>query len=99
MAIQSVAWALPSIISKPTGVCIQLLRTMRRGRTFYGCANYPECEFTSWKRPIATPCPACGGLLVEHNRTKVQCISCERVFPREDFPEAFPEAAAETETD
>jgi DNA topoisomerase-1 len=30
-------------------------RKTRKGRTFYGCSNYPACDFTSWKRPLAQP--------------------------------------------
>ncbi len=36
-------------------------RRTRSGRVFYGCANYPACDFTSWKRPLPQPCPNCGG--------------------------------------
>lgn len=39
-------------------------RTTRRGRTFYGCANYPKCEFTSWQRPVGKDCPQCGQFMV-----------------------------------
>ena len=42
----------------------------QEGRTFYGCSRYPECDFTSWKRPLPQPCPNCGGLLVEQKKTK-----------------------------
>ena len=52
----------------------------RKGRTFYGCANYPECDFTSWKRPIEQPCPNCSGLLVYANKREAQCIKCEETF-------------------
>ena len=34
-------------------------RKSRRGRVFYGCANYPECDFTLWNKPLAEPCPKC----------------------------------------
>ena len=40
-------------------------RRSRRGRTFYGCSNYPECDFTTWDRPTAETCPECGTFLVE----------------------------------
>ncbi len=56
-------------------------RKTRKGRTFYGCARYPECDFTSWKLPLPTPCPACGGLLVVANKNFAQCINCEEQFP------------------
>ena len=35
-------------------------RKSRRGKVFYGCANYPDCDFTLWKKPIAEACPDCG---------------------------------------
>jgi DNA topoisomerase I len=59
-------------------------RKTRKGRTFYGCNNYPECDFTSWKRPIEQPCPKCQGLLVIANKREVQCIKCEEVFLQDD---------------
>jgi DNA topoisomerase I len=64
-------------------------RKTRKGRIFYGCNNYPECDFTSWKRPIEQPCPKCGGLLVITNKREVQCIKCQEVFLQDDvIPEA-----------
>lgn len=39
-------------------------RTTRKGRTFYGCLNYPDCDFTSWARPISKKCPRCGKYMV-----------------------------------
>jgi DNA topoisomerase I len=52
-------------------------RKTRKGRTFFGCNNYPECDFTSWKRPLPQPCPACGGMLVIANKREAQCIDCQ----------------------
>ena len=57
-----------------------VLRKTRKGRIFYGCANYPDCDFTSWKRPIKNACPNCGGLLAIKNKNEVQCIKCEETF-------------------
>lgn len=56
-------------------------RKTRKGRVFYGCANYPNCDWTSWKRPIKAPCPACGGLLVIANKTSAVCTVCETQTP------------------
>lgn len=56
----------------------------KRGRIFYGCSEYPECEFSSWKKPIATPCPDCQGMLVEENKTQYRCLACETRFLREE---------------
>ncbi len=69
-----------------------VVRRTRRGRIFYGCANYPQCDFTTWKRPLATPCPACGGLLVEARKGVAQCLQCQATFPV-DQVEARREAA------
>jgi len=62
-------------------------RKTRKNRVFYGCANYPTCDFTSWKRPIPNPCPKCGGLLVISNKREVQCTSCEETFLLDRFQE------------
>ena len=43
-------------------------RRSKKGRTFYGCANYPKCDFVSWDRVIPEPCPVCGGYVVAKNR-------------------------------
>lgn len=45
-----------------------LERRSRKGRTFYGCANYPECDFVSWDRVVAEPCPVCGSYVVAKAR-------------------------------
>jgi DNA topoisomerase-1 len=51
-------------------------RKTRKGRIFYGCANYPECDWTNWKRPIATPCEVCGGLMVAVKKGLAECTVC-----------------------
>jgi DNA topoisomerase-1 len=60
-------------------------RKTRKGRIFYGCANYPNCDFTSWKRPIPTPCPTCKGTLVIANKREAQCLNCQESFPLEEI--------------
>lgn len=62
-----------------------VMRKTRKGRTFYGCINYPSCEFTSWKRPLAEPCPKCKGLLVVANKRDAQCIQCEESILLDDL--------------
>lgn len=56
-------------------------RKTRKGRVFYGCANYPNCDWTSWKKPIKPPCPTCGGLLVIANKNSAVCTVCETQTP------------------
>jgi len=60
-----------------------VIRKTRKGRIFYGCANYPKCDFSSWRKPIADKCPACGGLLVIKNANTAQCLDCEEKFDLE----------------
>ena len=40
-------------------------KTSKKNRKFYGCENYPECDFVSWEKPIADKCPKCGSYMVE----------------------------------
>jgi DNA topoisomerase-1 len=56
-------------------------RKTRKNRTFYGCLNYPECDFTSWKKPLKVTCPSCNGLLVYDNKNFASCIKCGEQFP------------------
>jgi DNA topoisomerase-1 len=55
-------------------------RRSKKRRIFYGCDQYPNCEFISWDKPIARKCPKCESLLVEKKLKKgiqVQCITCD----------------------
>jgi DNA topoisomerase-1 len=61
-------------------------RRTRKGRIFYGCENYPDCDFTSWKRPLPEPCPNCEQLLVTANKQYAQCTVCEERFKLESLP-------------
>ena len=65
-------------------------RKTRRGRVFYGCLNYPNCDFTTWKKPLAQPCPKCKGLLVISNKREAQCTNCSESFLLEEI---LPETA------
>lgn len=40
-------------------------RKSKQGSVFYGCSNYPECEFMTWYQPVDEECPECGNFLVE----------------------------------
>lgn len=51
-------------------------RRTKKRRIFYGCSNYPQCDFAIWERPLPTPCPKCGGLLVPKD-TICKCAKCE----------------------
>ena len=62
-----------------------LERSSRRGRTFYGCGNFPDCTYASWDRPLNRPCPVCEGpFLAEHTgrngRKSLSCLSCKHTM-------------------
>ncbi|MCM3038298.1 type I DNA topoisomerase [Paenibacillus motobuensis] len=66
-------------------------RRSKKGRVFYGCDRYPECDFVSWDRPSPIPCPKCGSLLVEKRNKqggKLQCTACDFVQPIEENEDA-----------
>ena len=42
-------------------------RRTRRGRTFYGCENYPDCDYTTWDTPQQQKCEKCGAFLLKHH--------------------------------
>jgi len=70
----------------------------RRGRAFYGCANYKKgdpdsCEFAVWKRPLPQPCPACGGLLTEARKGWARCIACGEQVEIANLPKVEKEPA------
>ncbi|NOT05643.1 MAG: type I DNA topoisomerase [Anaerolineales bacterium] len=78
-------WLLKIGVACPTDGGELVERKTRKGRTFFGCVNYPNCDFTSWKKPLAVPCPKCGGLLVIANKREAQCIKCSESFLLEEI--------------
>jgi DNA topoisomerase-1 len=52
-------------------------RRSKKKRTFYGCSNYPNCKFFLNTRPLAQPCPQCGGLLTVYRKNLAKCTKCE----------------------
>lgn len=74
-------------------------RRTRRGRTFYGCATYPACTFTSWDRPVDRPCPRCGSLMVSkplRRGPELRCTNaaCGHREPAEPAPASGDRAPA-----
>lgn len=56
----------------------------KRGKTFYGCSRYPDCDFATWQKPLAEPCPSCGGLLTQKSNEEAVCTDCKLSFPQMD---------------
>ena len=62
-------------------------RAKGRGRSFFGCSNYPECDLLLNQRPLPTPCPECGKLMVQKSRNNAACTSCSWQEAIMDNPE------------
>ncbi|GIP36799.1 DNA topoisomerase 1 [Paenibacillus sp. J31TS4] len=68
-------------------------RRSKKGRIFFGCDRYPECDFVSWDRPVDRLCPNCASMLVQKNTKNgpvIQCVNCdfkEEVPEKEEAPE------------
>ena len=62
-----------------------LRKKTRKGRVYYGCEHYPECEFMSWQQPVREKCPKCGGyMVIRGNRIACADKECGFVKKRED---------------
>ena len=68
-------------------------RARKSGRPFWGCANYPKCDFLVNTEPLAAPCPECDGMLVTAARGKASCSVCKW---KGDPPGADTEASEST---
>jgi DNA topoisomerase-1 len=56
-------------------------RRTKKGRNFYGCLRYPDCDFSVWNKPVPVNCPSCGYLGMELKQTKTmgasrKCLKC-----------------------
>lgn len=51
-------------------------RRSKKGRIFYGCSNYPECEFSSWDLPVEKKCPKCGSYMVQKGTKQGKFLIC-----------------------
>ena len=51
-------------------------RSRTKGRLFYGCSSYPNCDFSVINKPVSEPCPECSGLMVSKGRGKIACSKC-----------------------
>ncbi|MBR2780551.1 MAG: topoisomerase DNA-binding C4 zinc finger domain-containing protein, partial [Eubacteriaceae bacterium] len=52
-----------------------VVRKTKKGRTFYGCKSYPDCDFASWNKPSDKRCPECGEILYVAKSGKLYCAS------------------------
>jgi DNA topoisomerase-1 len=88
--------------SMPTGVMcpkdggeIAERRSKKRGKAFYGCSNYPNCDFVCWDKPVPEKCPECGylGAEMKSNKTRGEFRKCVKCGNEWDVASAEPEEA------
>jgi len=75
-------------------------RKSKRGKAFYGCERYPECDFVSWDKPTNIPCPQCGGMMVQkigQNGSYIACINKECGYIHRNAKKNKDEKEAEAE--
>ncbi len=65
-----------------------IVKKTKKGREFYGCSNYPNCDFVSWNKPTEEKCPQCGSILFykKGKKPKLFC-SAEGCGFEKDAPE------------
>ncbi len=75
-----------------------LERISKKGRKFYGCENYPGCDFVSWDLPVTDKCPVCGGRMVlKRGRKGETSHVCVDEKCRTRVPVSAPDAETEDE--
>jgi len=72
-------------------------RRTRKGRNFFGCLRYPDCDYSTWNRPVPVACPSCGFLGMEEKQTKAagatrKCLKCGHEITLEEVTPAEPVA-------
>jgi DNA topoisomerase-1 len=65
-----------------------LKRKSRRGKIFFSCARYPDCDYAIWNEPLAQPCPTCHWPITSIKTTKRS--GTQRVCPQQDCKFAEP---------
>lgn len=65
-------------------------RRSKKGRLFYGCSNYPDCDFINWNKPVNKKCSNCGNnyLLEKYTKAKgnfFQCPECKNIMTIENI--------------
>ncbi|MHA6484411.1 type I DNA topoisomerase [Paenibacillus sp. strain BS8-2] len=62
-------------------------RRSKKGRIFYGCDQYPGCDYVSWDKPTGKPCPSCDAMLVEKRSKAGVKLNCPACSYSEEAPE------------
>ncbi len=93
--------ALPTGVKCPKdGGDISQRKSKARGKIFYGCENYPNCDFVVWDKPVKDVCPECGyeGAEAKQNKTRGsyrKCLKCGNEWDVADPTESAEQGAEE----
>mgnify|MGYP005764148159 FL=1 len=65
-----------------------VVKKTKKGRVFYGCSEYPKCDFVSWDEPVQEKCPRCGKTLLRKKgkKPKLYCITPDCGYERTEEP-------------
>ena len=69
-----------------------VVKRSKKGKKFYGCSGYPECDFVSWNEPVKEKCPECNSYMVKKFSKKdgayIQCSNKEcnfkKILPKDE---------------
>jgi DNA topoisomerase-1 len=71
-------------------------RKSRFGKAFYGCTNYPKCDWLTWDKPVPKACPQCKNPWMGEKTRKPRgkdpiqvllCPECKHEEPMSQFPQ------------
>ncbi len=65
-------------------------RRTKKGRAFFGCSNYPDCDFAMWQKPIAVTCPSCEYSFMvmkdgNNDNPVYLCTNCKSEYDKSDL--------------
>ncbi len=93
-----------SVVNKTGALCpncggdLVERKTRQKKRIFYGCNNYPTCNFAIWEKPIPDLCPKCNGLMVVPKPGQDPVCYQEVIVPQRNKRRAAPPGAGTTTT-
>jgi DNA topoisomerase-1 len=82
-------------VTCPSGGGEIVERRTRKGRIWYSCSRYPDCEWTSWKKPLPEQVDGCNGIVVQATKETTECVPCGlKELQNAHAKESTPEEAA-----
>jgi DNA topoisomerase-1 len=83
---------VPVGVSCPKSECKGMIveRRSRKGKIFYGCNQYPNCDYLSWYKPVNLNCPACSSVFLLEKYSKVkgnylECPECKNKVTKKEL--------------